>query len=144
MTTATLQAPAFSDLPTDYLGLCQLLMPRPIHDDATYWNASEMVRALAIAGEEKLTPDQADYLLILSDLIERYDQENLPPLKPQKPHEFIASHLDNIGMSVAEWGRLIGVDRSTASRLARGERPLTLKHVKATAQSLHLPLETLV
>ncbi|MFK7910091.1 MAG: hypothetical protein AB8F34_05755 [Akkermansiaceae bacterium] len=30
-------------------------------------------------------------------------------------------HLDNIGLSTTAWGKLIGIDRSTASRLLRGK-----------------------
>ena len=50
----------------------------------------------------------------------------------------------NIGMSASEWGKLIGIDRSTASRLLHGERPLNTAHIRNSAKALHLAPELLL
>ena len=47
-------------------------------------------------------------------------------------------------MTASEWGRLIGIDRSTASRLLRGERKLNTAHIKKTAKALHLAAAQLI
>ncbi len=39
-------------------------------------------------------------------------------------------------MSSTDWGELIGIDRSTASRLLRGERKFSTTHVRKTAAAL--------
>ncbi len=49
-----------------------------------------------------------------------YESAKHPALPALPPHELLAAHLENIGMTAAEWGRLIGIDRSTASRAASG------------------------
>jgi antitoxin component HigA of HigAB toxin-antitoxin module len=66
----------------------------------------------------------------------------IPPSLP--PHEFLAAHLENIGMTATEWGKLIGIDRSTASRLLRGERKFNTGHVRKTAEVLNLEASLLI
>lgn len=41
-------------------------------------------------------------------------------------------------MTATEWGKLIGLVRSTASRLLRGERKFNTSHVRKTAEVLNL------
>ena len=60
------------------------------------------------------------------------------------PHEFLAAHLENIGMSATEWGKRIGIDRSTASRLLRGERKINTDHIRKTAEALHIDAALLI
>ena len=128
-----------SELPKDYTGLCQLLMPRPIHDEVEYENVLEIMTILAVAGEEKLNQDQSDYLEILTDLVEKFDQNTLAPLPDLPPHLFIKTHLENIGMTATEWGKRIGIDRGLASRLFRGKRRLSVEHLQNTTKALNLP-----
>ena len=47
-------------------------------------------------------------------------------------------------MNATEWGKLIGIDRSTASRLLRGERKFNTGHVRKTAEALSLELSHLI
>ena len=139
MSISTTKAPKFDQLPKDYLGLCKLLMPRPIHDEIEYNNMVEIMNVLAVAGEESLNHDQADYLDILTDLVEKFDQDTLEPLPKLPPHIFIKTHLDDIGMTATEWGNRLGIDRGLASRLLRGERRLSVEHLQKTVEALKLP-----
>ena len=88
--------------------------------------------------------DQADYLETLAELSAAYESARCDASPSQPPHEFLAAHLENIGMTASEWGRLIGIDRSTASRLLRGERKLNTAHIKKTAKALHLAAAQLI
>lgn len=124
-------------LPNTYNELCRkLIMPRTIHDKTDFDNITEVIDFMA---GHKLTPDQEDYLATLADLSHAFEEENLPPHEKQEPHIFIKAHLENIQMTITEWGKLIGVDRSLASRLIRGERKLSLEHLQKTAIQLDLP-----
>ena len=91
-----------------------------------------------------LTADQADYLKTLAELAEAYETANHETLPSLPPHEFLAAHLENIGMTATEWGKLIGIDRSTASRLLRGERKFNTTHVRKTAEVLSLEASHLI
>lgn len=82
-----------------------------------------------------LTPRRnvADFLATLAELAEAYESPNHEALPSLPPHEFLAAHLENIGMTATEWGKLIGIDRSTASRPLRGECKFNTAHVRKTA-----------
>ncbi len=132
--TAKNTTPAnFSELPKSYAALCAILMPRTIHDETELGNVTEILDLMA---GHKLTNDQADYLDTLATLVADYEDSNVESLPKLLPHEFLAAHLENIGMSASAWGQLIGIDRSTASRLQSGERGLNAAHIRNTAKAL--------
>ena len=133
--------PKFSALPKTYESLCRLHMPRTIHDPIELDAATEIIDLMA---GHKLTKDQEDYLTTLADLVAVYEENNVTHFSKLKPREFLAAHLENIGMSAAAWGQLIGIDRSTASRLLRGERKLNTDHIRKTAESLHIEASLLI
>src|SRR5687767_4779447 len=62
----------FEKLPRNYQGLCQLLLPRPIRDDADYDNVTEIADAMVLRRED-FSQDQADYFELLCSLLEEYD-----------------------------------------------------------------------
>ena len=70
-----------SALPKTYAALVSLLVPRPIHDRATYDNAVEIVQALA---GFKLNRDQEDYLELMARLVEEYERATIPEPAPVK------------------------------------------------------------
>jgi len=131
----------FSELPKSYAALCSILMPRSIHDGIKLGNVTEIIDLMA---GHRLTKDQADYLDTLATLAADFEDQNVPPLPKTAPHEFLAAHLENIGMSASAWGELIGIDRSTASRLLRGERGLNASHIRNTATALAIAPELLI
>ena len=133
--------PRFSELPKIYESLCRLHMPRTIHDGIELEAATEIIDLMA---GHKLTKDQEDYLTTLADLVAVYEENHIDQLPKLKPHEFLAAHLENIGMSAAAWGKLIGIDRSTASRLLRGERKLNTDHIRNTSATLHIEAGLLI
>jgi len=133
--------PRFSALPKTYEALCRLHMPRTIHDGIELDSATEIIDLMA---GHKLTKDQEDYLTTLADLVAVYEGNHFAHFPKLKPHAFLAAHLDNIGMSATAWGKLIGIDRSTASRLLRGERKLNTDHIRKTAEALHIDVGLLI
>jgi len=131
----------FSELPKSYAALCAILMPRTIHDEIELGNVTEIIDLMA---GHRLTKDQADYLATLATLAADFEDQNVPASPKLAPHEFLAAHLENIGMSASAWGELIGIDRSTASRLIRGERKLNTTHIRNTAKALAIAPELLI
>lgn len=47
-------------------------------------------------------------------------------------------------MNFTEWGKIIGIDRSTASRIIRGERKLNTTHIRKTADALNIDARLLI
>lgn len=132
---------SFAKLPKTYEALCRLHLPRTLHDDIELEAVTEIIDFMA---GHALNNDQADYLETLTELAEAYETSRHDPLPALPPHEFLSAHLQNIGMSAAEWGKLIGIDRSTASRLLRGERKLNTTHIRKTAETLGLEPSLLI
>lgn len=127
MKTLTLN---FARLPKTYSGLVALHMPRPIHDKVGYDNAVEIVHALA---GHKLNHDQDDYLAIMAKLIEDYENEHVPQPKSVKGIDALRFLLEENGLTAADLGQIIGVNRSVAYRILKGARNLTVDHVKKLA-----------
>lgn len=127
MKAATL---SFTHLPKTYAGLVALHMPRPIRDKVAYDNAVEMVHALA---GHRLNRDQDDYLALMARLVEDYENENVPEPKPINGVEALKFLLGEHGLTAADLGDLIGVNRSVAYRILKGARNLTADHIKKLA-----------
>ena len=120
----------FVRLPKDYAGLCRMLTPRPIHDKAEFENVTEITDAMA---GHKLTADQEDYFDLLCRLIEDYEKERLDTPKGSAL-EALQHLLEAHDMSAADLARLLGVHRTLGAMILRGERQLTLAHVRTLAK----------
>ena len=122
----------FGRLPKDYGCLCPRLTPRPIHDQIEYDNVLEITDAMA--GHE-LTPDQEDYFDLLCRLFEGYDKGHAQATPPQVGALEALQHLlDAHNLGAADLARLLGVHRSLGGMILRGERQLTLAHVRTLAR----------
>jgi len=119
---------SFDKLPTTFGGLIRLHVPRPIHDEVGYANTVEFVDAMA--GHE-LNSDQEDYLLLLSGLVERYEKDTLPKRHPISRLSMLKYVLEENSLSGDDLAKIIGVDRSVAYRILKGERGLTTAHIRA-------------
>lgn len=114
-------------LPKTYAGLVALHVPRPISDKITYENTVAVVDALA---GHKLNHDQEDYLEILSDLIESYEEENLPSLPKITGLKMLQHLLEENDLTGDDLAHLLKVDRSTAYKILKGSRNLTTDHIR--------------
>ena len=122
----------FARLPKDYAGLCRLLTPRTIHDKVDFANVTEITDALA---GHKLSADQDDYFDLLCRLIEAYEQEHAALAAPKATALEALQHLlDAHDMSAADLARLLDVHRTLGGMILRGERQLTLGHVRTLAK----------
>jgi len=121
----------FARLPKDYAALCKLHMPRPIRDKVDFENVVEITDAMA---GRKLTADQEDYFDLLCRLIEDHERERIQ-LDTSKITVLQAlQHLmDAHGMNAADLSRLLGAHRTLGAMILRGERQLTLGHVRRLA-----------
>jgi HTH-type transcriptional regulator/antitoxin HigA len=134
---------SFSRLPTTFDGLVRLHPPRPIHDDVGYKNTVEFVDVLAVAGP-KLNDDQQDYLELLATLIERYEDDTLPPLPASSGRNLLIYLLEEHGMSGDDLAGILGVHRSIAYRILKGDRQLTTGHIKALRERFGTPADLFI
>jgi HTH-type transcriptional regulator / antitoxin HigA len=121
-----------ADIPKTYSALCEVYLPRPIHDKGDFENVTEITDAMA---GHKLTPDQEDYFDLLCRLIEDYDKEHAQLDTPNVTALDALQHLlDANNMSAAELSRVLGASRTLGAMILRGERQLTLAHVRTLAK----------
>lgn len=122
----------FDQLPKDYAALCAMLPPRVIRDWADYENIGEIAEAMA-GFEAEFTEDQADYFDTLCGLLEAHEAENAPSVKgtPLRTLKFL---LNEHGVSGAGLSAILGASRALGPMILRGERNLTLEHVKRLAE----------
>ena len=107
-----------------------LLPPRPIHDKTEFQNVLEITDAMA---GHPLTPDQEDYFDLLCRLIEDYEKDRVQA--PETTALEALQHLVNAhGLNAADLARLLGVHRTLGAMILRGERKLTLNHVRTLAR----------
>lgn len=132
----------FAALPKDYLGLCRIQMPRPIHDALDYANVAEVTDAMAL-WQEEFTLDQRDYFDLLCGLLEEYDRAHIkwPKVSIQAR---LAHLLDESGLSAADLSRILGGSRNLGSMILRGDRNLTLAHVRKLADHFRVSPELFI
>lgn len=119
--------------PTTFDALIGELMPTAIHDQAAYGNALEMVRRLAVV--PVLNEDQTRYLDTLCVLVAAYEKSRRTVGKAKlKPLEALREFVGEHRMKVRELGALLGVSESAASMILKGDRGLTLGHVRKLAE----------
>ena len=125
----------FRRMPKDYAALVRMFPPRPIHDKVDLANATEMVDAMA--GHD-LTADQEDYLDVLSDLVQKYEDEHSPVRRPRStPLERLQYLVEQADMTASDLGRLLG-NRGLGSLVLRGRRQLSKTHIRILAEHFKL------
>lgn len=125
-----------AQLPRDYLGLCRLLAPRPIRDKTDYENVTEITDAMA---GHKLTADQEDYFDLLCRLIEDYEKDHAQLTTSKVTALDALQHLLEVhGMNATDLAHLLGVHRTLGAMILRGERHLTLGHVRKLAKHFNV------
>jgi len=122
-----LQAARSGQLPKSYSELVALHVPRPISDKVAYENTVALVDALA---GHKLNADQEDYLEILSDLIESYEEAHFPALPKVTGLKLLQYLLEENALTGDDLAKLLKVDRSAAYKIIKGSRNLTTDHIR--------------
>ncbi|MGO8766240.1 MAG: helix-turn-helix domain-containing protein [Limisphaerales bacterium] len=121
-----------ADIPKTYRELCEVYLPRPIHNDVEDEEATAMMLGLAVFS--RLNAEQRDYLDVLTELVDEYDKGK----KIRRPKvtglDALRHLLEANDMSAADLARLLGVHRTLGAMILRGERQLTLAHVRALAR----------
>jgi len=129
----------YEDVPKTYDQLLAMHPLRPIHNDVELDHATEMIDILA--GRD-LNVDQADYLDVLSTLVEAYENTHYPLDDPAICGlDALRALLDEHGMGAADLARLLGVHRSMGSKLLKGERALTTRHLKMLSERFKVSVD---
>ena len=134
MKTAAPTATPYAKIPKTYPALMALHLVRPIRDQVDAENASEIIDLLA---GHALNAEQSDYLDLLSDLYEKWEEAQFP-ISRARGAELLGLVLAARGENAVNLAKLLGIDASLAYRILRGERQLTAVQIRKAADSYHL------
>jgi len=125
--------------PDAYMRLIRRFPLRPILEEADYDAAAAVMEKLVIRGENDLDQGERDYLAVLTDLIEAYDERRYPMPSDTRPaHEKLKSLVDDQRMTAADLARILHVSRSLASLVLSGKRSITAGHARALGERFKL------
>ena len=116
--------------PGRFEDLVQMMPPQAITDEAQYERTVDMIDGLMMA-RGRLTKGQSLYLETLVQLVQAYEAAH---------HAIDTSDLSGIdslkhllkenGMNATDLARLLGVHASMGSKILKGERALTVEHLR--------------
>ncbi len=112
--------------PDLYLNLVRQFPLRPIRSDKELDQAIDIIDSLI--DQDRLQPEEKDYLDVLSDLVERYETEHhaIPPLADS---ELLRHLIETKRVSQVETARATGIAESTISEVLAGRRKLSRLHI---------------
>ena len=129
---STIKSSGKNRLPSRFDELVRFMPPRAIGDEIEYENTLEVIDRLMGLG--KLTKGQSVYLETLVQLVQAYEAVH---------HAIDTSDLSGLdslkhllrenGMKGADLARLLGVHASMGAKILRGERALTVDHLRKLA-----------
>lgn len=116
----------------------------PIKNEAHLKAAFAVIDELSILDEEKLTGDQADYLMVLSDLVEKYeDIHHFVENSFRDGIEALKYLLAQANLTASDLGRLLG-NRQLGAAILRGHRQLSKAHVVKLARHFRVSTDLLL
>jgi HTH-type transcriptional regulator/antitoxin HigA len=114
-----------------YLTLIRRFPLRPIRTEDELDAASALIDELT--DRDDLSPAEADFLDVLGDLVEKYEDEHV-----EMPHvsdaEMLRSLMDENEVSQADMARGAGISKTVLSLVLNGRRNLTREHIEALSK----------
>jgi len=126
-------------LPGKFEALVRRMPPQAIRDDAQYENTIEVIDRLMASG--KLTKGQEIYLETLVQLVQAYEASH-HAIESRRGVEALVHLLKEHDMNASELARLLGVHASMGSKILKGERALTVDHLKLLAAKFKVRADT--
>jgi HTH-type transcriptional regulator/antitoxin HigA len=126
-------------LPGRFEDLVRLMPPQAIMDDMHYENTIEMIDRLM--ARRKLSKGQEIYLETLVQLVQAYEASH-HAIEPPKGIDALKLILEEHGMSASGLARLLGVHPSMGSKILKGERALTVDHLKLLSARFKVRADT--
>jgi HTH-type transcriptional regulator / antitoxin HigA len=114
-----------------YLTLIRRFALRPVRTDAELDAASAVIDELT--NRDDLSPAETDYLDVLGDLVEKYEDEHVE-MPYVSDASMLRSLMDENGVRQADLVRATGISKTTLSLLLHSKRELTRAHIKALSK----------
>ena len=117
--------------PDSYFLLIHRFPLRAIRDDRELDDAIALIHELL--DRKRLDEGEQDYLDVLSDLVEAYE-ESVHPVEPASDAAMLESLLTDRGHTQLQVAAATGIANSTLSNVLHGKRHLTRDHIRRLAK----------
>jgi HTH-type transcriptional regulator / antitoxin HigA len=115
---------------------------RPIRSARQRQAAEEALLPLAMRNEKDLSADERDYLDVLSNLIEKYDQEHHPmPRRKGTIPQRLAALMEFGGVTASDLRTILGLSQPQVSLILSGKRGLSKTSATRLAEHFKLSLD---
>jgi HTH-type transcriptional regulator/antitoxin HigA len=114
-----------------YFALIRKLPLRPVRSERKLDQAIAMIDRLLARG--RLARDEEDYLDVLSDLVEKYEDEHYP-IEPVSGLDALRHLVESSGKTRAIVAAEAGLPESTLSEVLLGRRRLNTRHIGILAR----------
>jgi HTH-type transcriptional regulator / antitoxin HigA len=118
-----------------YLELIGLFPLRPLRTDADLDAAVAVIDSLI--DQDELSAPEQDYLDVLSDLVEAYE-ETAVPIEPVGDAEMLRILIEAKGVTQAQAAKDAGIAESTISEVLAGKRKLNRTQIGKLARYFHV------
>ena len=118
-----------------YLELVRGFPLRPIRSEKELDEAIQVVDALVT--QKRLSRAEDDYLDVLSDLIEAYEDKH-HPIGDVSDADMLRSLMENRDLTQAALAKQVGIAESTISEVLSGKRKLTRAQIGKLAKFFHV------
>ena len=118
-----------------YLALVGQFPLRPIRTDAELDAATDVIHR--VIDQPKLSRSELDYLDVLEDLVDAYEEETIP-MDPVSDGDMIRSFIDSHEVTQARIAAETGIAESTISAILSGKRKLNRGQIGKLAKYFHV------
>jgi HTH-type transcriptional regulator / antitoxin HigA len=133
-----------TEVADDYLQLVKRFPLVPIRSAGHLRDAFKVLDELSVIDEDRLTRGQADYLSVLTDLVEKYEDRHDPVHGVFEDGVAALEYLlDQHDMTASDLGRLLG-NRQLGSAIVRRQRQLSKEHVLKLADHFKVSTDLLL
>lgn len=130
-------------LPGRFAALVAIMPPQAIADDVQLDNTLEMIDRLMAGG--KLTKGQQSYMETLVQLVEAYEAANHSiDVSDIRGLQALQHLLELHGMNASDLARLLRVHVSLGSKILKGDRALTIEHMKILSERFKVRADLLM
>lgn len=117
-------------------------VPQVIDSDEELERAEEIVNRLLSKGEERLSPEEEKLLELISDLIEKYEDEHYP-IPESTPTEVLNFLMEDRGLKQSDLLPVFG-SSGIASEVVNGKRSISKTQAKKLAEFFNVSVELFI
>jgi HTH-type transcriptional regulator/antitoxin HigA len=125
----------YGEMQDTYLALIRTFPLRPIRSEGELDEAMEILDTLV--GKETLTTAEADYLAVLSDLVEQYEGQ-AHPISPASDAELLQHLLEAQDVTPDHIAQATGIASATLTAVLAGTQRLTREHIGMLTRPFHV------